>query len=42
MPNAHFEKWVKTSHVADLVVMLAGEAGTEITGAAIPIYGQDG
>ena len=42
MPNAHFDKWVKTSHVADVVVMLAGEAGTEITGAAIPIYGQDG
>jgi NAD(P)-dependent dehydrogenase (short-subunit alcohol dehydrogenase family) len=42
MPNANFNKWVKTSHVADVVVMLAGEVGTEITGVAIPIYGQDG
>jgi len=42
MPKANFDKWVKTGHVADVVVMLAGEAGTEITGAAIPIYGQDG
>ena len=42
MPNANFEKWVKTANVADLVVMLAGEIGSEITGATIPIYGQDG
>ena len=42
MPKANFEKWVKTSNVADVVVMLAGEAGTEITGAAIPIYGAEG
>jgi hypothetical protein len=42
MPNAKFDRWVKTSNVADVVVMLAGETGTEITGAAIPIYGQDG
>ena len=41
MPKANFAKWVKTSHVADLVVMLAGEAGGDITGAAIPIYGAD-
>ena len=41
MPKANFAKWVKTSHVADLVVMLAGEAGVDITGAAIPIYGAD-
>jgi NAD(P)-dependent dehydrogenase (short-subunit alcohol dehydrogenase family) len=42
MPKADFEKWVKTPNVADLVVMLAGEVGTEITGAAIPVYGADG
>ena len=42
MPKAHFDKWVKTSHVADVVVMLAGEVGTEITGAAIPVYGPEG
>ncbi len=42
MPKANFSKWVQTSHVADLVVMLAGEVGGEINGAAIPVYGQDG
>ena len=42
MPKANFERWVKTSHVAELVVMLAGEAGDEITGAALPVYGKDG
>jgi NAD(P)-dependent dehydrogenase (short-subunit alcohol dehydrogenase family) len=42
MPKADFEKWVKTPNVADLVVMLAGEVGTEITGAAIPVYGAEG
>jgi NAD(P)-dependent dehydrogenase (short-subunit alcohol dehydrogenase family) len=41
MPKANFDKWVKTSHVADVVVMLAGETGTEITGAAIPVYGPE-
>ena len=41
MPKANFAKWVKTLHVADLVVMLAGEAGGDINGAAIPIYGAD-
>jgi NAD(P)-dependent dehydrogenase (short-subunit alcohol dehydrogenase family) len=41
MPKANFEKWVKTAHVADLVVMLASEIGGEITGATIPIYGAD-
>jgi NAD(P)-dependent dehydrogenase (short-subunit alcohol dehydrogenase family) len=42
MPKANFAKWVKTTHVADLVVMLAGEIGGEITGAAIPVYGPEG
>jgi len=42
MPKADFEKWVKTPNVADLVVMLAGQVGTEITGAAIPMYGAEG
>jgi NAD(P)-dependent dehydrogenase (short-subunit alcohol dehydrogenase family) len=42
MPKANFEKWVKTSNVADVAVMLAGEVGTEITGAAIPVYGAEG
>jgi NAD(P)-dependent dehydrogenase (short-subunit alcohol dehydrogenase family) len=42
MPKANFEKWVKTEHVAQLVLLLAGEAGGDITGAAIPVYGPEG
>jgi len=42
MPKANFAKWVKPAHVAELVVMLAGDIGGEITGATIPVYGQDG
>ena len=42
MPKANFQKWVQPAHVAELVVMLAGDLGDEITGAAIPVYGQDG
>jgi len=41
MPKANFEKWVKPAHVAELVVLLAGEAGGDITGAAISVYGGD-
>ena len=39
MPKANFAQWVKTAHVAELVVMLAGDAGNDISGAAIPVYG---
>jgi NAD(P)-dependent dehydrogenase (short-subunit alcohol dehydrogenase family) len=39
MPKANFAQWVKTPHVAELVVLLAGEGGGEINGAAIPVYG---
>jgi NAD(P)-dependent dehydrogenase (short-subunit alcohol dehydrogenase family) len=41
MPKANFDKWVKPTHVAELVVLLASEAGADITGAAIPVYGAD-
>jgi NAD(P)-dependent dehydrogenase (short-subunit alcohol dehydrogenase family) len=41
MPKANFAKWVNPAHVAELVLLLAGEVGGEITGAAIPIYGVD-
>ena len=39
MPKADFSKWVQPVNVASLVLWLAGEAGKEITGAAIPVYG---
>lgn len=40
-PNADVSKWVQPAHVADLIVWLAGDAGAEINGAVIPIYGKD-
>jgi len=41
MPNADFTKWVHPSAIANLMVWLAGDAGKDINGAAIPIYGGD-
>jgi hypothetical protein len=39
MPNADFSKWVEPAAVASLIAWLAGDAGKDISGAAIPIYG---
>ncbi len=39
MPGADFAGWVQPAHVASLVVWLASDAGKEISGAAIPVYG---
>ena len=39
MPKADFSKWVQPANIASLVLWLAGDAGKEITGAAIPMYG---
>jgi NAD(P)-dependent dehydrogenase (short-subunit alcohol dehydrogenase family) len=41
IPNADMSKWVQPASVAKLVVWLAGEAGKDINGAAIPVYGKD-
>jgi NAD(P)-dependent dehydrogenase (short-subunit alcohol dehydrogenase family) len=41
MPDANFSKWVRPTTVADLIVWLAGDAGRDINGAAIPVYGSD-
>jgi NAD(P)-dependent dehydrogenase (short-subunit alcohol dehydrogenase family) len=38
-PKADGSKWVQPSQVAALLVHLASEAGAQITGAAIPVYG---
>lgn len=40
MPKADFRKWVQPSNIASLAVWLASDAGKEITGAAIPMYGE--
>jgi NAD(P)-dependent dehydrogenase (short-subunit alcohol dehydrogenase family) len=41
MPNADVSKWVQPANVAGLITWLAGDAGKDINGAAIPIYGAD-
>ncbi len=39
MPSADVSKWVQPSSVASLILWLAGDAGKDVTGAAIPVYG---
>jgi NAD(P)-dependent dehydrogenase (short-subunit alcohol dehydrogenase family) len=41
IPNADVSKWVQPSSVADLVVWLASEAGKDVNGSVIPVYGKD-
>ncbi len=41
-PGADPSKWVQPEHVAALAAFLASDAGGQITGAAIPVYGQEG
>ena len=41
IPNADFSKWVKPSAVASLVAWLATDAGKDVNGALIPVYGSD-
>jgi NAD(P)-dependent dehydrogenase (short-subunit alcohol dehydrogenase family) len=40
MPGADTSQWVQLASVAGLIVWLAGDAGKDVTGAAIPVYGQ--
>jgi NAD(P)-dependent dehydrogenase (short-subunit alcohol dehydrogenase family) len=39
MPGADTTQWVQPASIASLIVWLAGDAGKEVTGAAIPVYG---
>ena len=39
-PKADGSQWVQPSQVAAILVHLASDAGAQITGAAIPIYGK--
>jgi NAD(P)-dependent dehydrogenase (short-subunit alcohol dehydrogenase family) len=39
MPDADFSKWVSPATVASLMVWLAGDAGKDMNGAVIPVYG---
>lgn len=39
MPKADFSKWVQPRLIAELVLFLASDRASQISGAAIPIYG---
>jgi NAD(P)-dependent dehydrogenase (short-subunit alcohol dehydrogenase family) len=39
MSGADTSQWVQPASVASLIVWLAGDAGKDVTGAAIPVYG---
>jgi NAD(P)-dependent dehydrogenase (short-subunit alcohol dehydrogenase family) len=39
IPGADVSQWVQPASVASLIVWLAGDAGKDVTGAAIPVYG---
>jgi len=41
MPTADVSKWVQPAHVAALIAWLAGEAGKDVNGAVLPVYGGD-
>jgi NAD(P)-dependent dehydrogenase (short-subunit alcohol dehydrogenase family) len=41
MPNADFSKWVQPATIASLIAWLADEAGKDVNGAVIPVYGSD-
>src|SRR5215467_3102210 len=39
IPSADFSKWVRPATVASLITWLAGDAGKDVNGAVIPVYG---
>ncbi len=41
MPKADFSKWVRPASVASLMVWLASDAGVDVNGAVIPVYGTE-
>src|SRR5262245_4764526 len=41
MPKADFSKWVNPEKLASLIVWLAGDTASEVSGAVIPVYGRD-
>ncbi len=40
MPNADVSKWVKPESIASLIVWLASDTASDVTGAVIPVYGR--
>jgi NAD(P)-dependent dehydrogenase (short-subunit alcohol dehydrogenase family) len=41
IPNADVGKWVQPANIAGLITWLAGEAGKDVNGAVIAVYGSD-
>jgi NAD(P)-dependent dehydrogenase (short-subunit alcohol dehydrogenase family) len=41
IPNADVSKWVQPANIASLITWLASEAGKDVNGAVIPVYGSD-
>jgi NAD(P)-dependent dehydrogenase (short-subunit alcohol dehydrogenase family) len=41
IPGADFAKWVRPATVASLIVWLARDAGRDVNGAVIPVYGSE-
>jgi NAD(P)-dependent dehydrogenase (short-subunit alcohol dehydrogenase family) len=40
MPGTDTSQWVQPASIASLIVWLASDAGKDVTGAAIPVYGE--
>jgi len=40
MPNADFKKWVRPKELADVILFLASDAASAVTGALIPVNGR--
>jgi NAD(P)-dependent dehydrogenase (short-subunit alcohol dehydrogenase family) len=40
MPGADVSQWVQPASIASLIVWLASDAGKDVTGAVIPVYGK--
>jgi NAD(P)-dependent dehydrogenase (short-subunit alcohol dehydrogenase family) len=41
MPNSDFSKWVRPASVASLITWLISDAGKDVDGAVIPLYGSE-
>jgi len=41
MPKADVSRWVQPANIASLITWLAGDAGKDVNGAVIPVYGSD-
>lgn len=41
MPKADVSKWVRPDAIASLITWLASDAGRDVNGAVIPVYGRD-